>query len=78
MAEANKVLAGAESVKWSSKPTSPVKQRSKKVSRKYLRQKYSWLKELAIKKFFLKISDRQQRWSRPLPGAILIAPAGGR
>jgi len=28
-----------------------------------------------IKKFFLKISDHQQRWSRPLPGAILIPPA---
>jgi hypothetical protein len=27
------------------------------------------------KKFFLKISDHQQRWSRPLPGAILIPPA---
>jgi len=28
-----------------------------------------------IKKFFLKISGHQQRWSRPLPGAILILPA---
>ena len=28
-----------------------------------------------IKKFFLKISGRQQRWPRPLPGAILIPPA---
>jgi hypothetical protein len=28
-----------------------------------------------IKKFFLKISGHQQRWSRPLPGAILIPPA---
>jgi len=27
-----------------------------------------------IKKFF-KISGQQQRWSRPLPGAILIPPA---
>jgi hypothetical protein len=27
------------------------------------------------KKFFLKISDHQQRWPRPLPGAILIPPA---
>jgi hypothetical protein len=78
MAEANKVLASAESVKWSSKPTGPIKQRSKKVSRKYLRQRYRWLKELPIKKFFLKISDHQQRWPRSLPGAILIPPAGGR
>jgi hypothetical protein len=28
-----------------------------------------------IKKFFLKISDHQQRWPEPLPGAILILPA---
>jgi hypothetical protein len=28
-----------------------------------------------IKKFFLKISGHQQRWPRPLPGAILIPPA---
>ena len=28
-----------------------------------------------IKKFFLKISGPQQRWPRPLPGAILIPPA---
>jgi len=28
-----------------------------------------------IKKFFLKISGPQQRWLRPLPGAILIPPA---
>jgi hypothetical protein len=28
-----------------------------------------------IKKFFLKISGYQQRWPRPLPGAILIPPA---
>jgi hypothetical protein len=28
-----------------------------------------------IKKFFLIISDHQQRWPRPLPGAILIPPA---
>jgi hypothetical protein len=28
-----------------------------------------------IKKFFLKISGHQQRWLRPLPGAILIPPA---
>jgi hypothetical protein len=27
------------------------------------------------KKFFLKISGYQQRWPRPLPGAILIPPA---
>jgi len=27
-----------------------------------------------IKKFFLKISGHQQRWDRPLPGAILIPP----
>jgi len=27
------------------------------------------------KKFFLNISGHQQRWSRPLPGAILIPPA---
>jgi hypothetical protein len=33
-----------------------------------------------IKKFFLKISDHQQRWPGPLPEAILIPPAllGGR
>jgi hypothetical protein len=28
-----------------------------------------------IEKFFLKISGHQQRWPRPLPGAILIPPA---
>ena len=28
-----------------------------------------------IKKFFLKISGHQQRWPRPLPGAVLIPPA---
>jgi hypothetical protein len=28
-----------------------------------------------IKKNFLKISGHQQRWPRPLPGAILIPPA---
>jgi hypothetical protein len=27
------------------------------------------------KKFFLKISDHQQSWPRPLPGVILIPPA---
>jgi len=45
------------------------------VSLKYLRYSYSWLKVLLIKKFFLKISGHQQRWPRPLPGAILIPPA---
>jgi hypothetical protein len=38
-------------------------------------ESYSWLKVLLIKKFFLKISGHQQRWPRPLPGAILIPPA---
>jgi hypothetical protein len=75
MVDANKVLASNASVKWSSKPTGPIKQRSKKVSRKYLRHRYRWLKVLPIKKFFLKISGHQQRWPRPLPGAILIPPA---
>ena len=75
MAEANKILANDESVKWSLKLTYPIKQRSIKVSRKYLRYSYSGLKVLPIKKFFLKISGHQQRWSRPLPGAILILPA---
>jgi hypothetical protein len=28
-----------------------------------------------IEKFFLTISGHQQRWLRPLPGAILIPPA---
>jgi hypothetical protein len=28
-----------------------------------------------IKKFFLKISGHQQRWPRPLPGALLMPPA---
>jgi hypothetical protein len=49
---ANKILANDESVKWASKPTDPIKQRSKKVSQKYLRYSYSWLKVLPIKKFF--------------------------
>jgi hypothetical protein len=31
MAGANKVLANSKSVKWSSKPTDPIKQRSKKI-----------------------------------------------
>jgi hypothetical protein len=75
LAEANKILSNDGSVKWSPKPTDPIKWRSKKVSRKYLRYSYSWLKVLLIKKFFLKISDHQQRWLRPLPWAILILPA---
>jgi hypothetical protein len=33
------------------------------------------LDKTEIKKFFLKISDHQQRWPRPLSGAILIPPA---
>ena len=45
------------------------------MSRKYLRYSDSWLKGLLIKKFFSKISGHQQRWPRPLPGAILIPPA---
>jgi len=53
MAEENKILAIDELVKWSSKPTDPIKQK--------------------LKKF--KISGHQQRWPRPLPGAILIPPA---
>jgi hypothetical protein len=40
-----------------------------------LRYSDSWLNVLAIKKFFIKISGHQQRWPRPLPGAILIPPA---
>ena len=32
-------------------------------------------KTLVSEKFFLKISDRQQRWPRPLPEANLIPPA---
>ena len=57
------------------KPTDPIKQRSNKVSRNYVRYSDSWLNVLAIKKFFIKISGHQQRWPRPLPGAILIPPA---
>jgi hypothetical protein len=29
-------------------------------------------KRITYEKFFLKISGHQQRWPRPLPGAILI------
>ena len=57
------------------KPTDPIKQRSNEVSRNYLRYSDSWLNVFAIKKFFIKISGHQQRWPRPLPGAILIPPA---
>jgi len=31
--------------------------------------------ETEIKKFFLKISDHQQRWPRPLSGTTLMPPA---
>ena len=33
------------------------------------------VKSITYQKFFLKINGHQQRWSRPLPGAILIPPA---
>jgi hypothetical protein len=45
------------------------------MSPKYSRYSGSWLNVLPIKNFFLKISGQQQRWPRPLPGAILIPPA---
>jgi len=32
-------------------------------------------RNLTYERFFLKISGHQQRWPRPLPGAILIPPA---
>jgi hypothetical protein len=72
--ESNQIYGNDESVKSSSKQTDPLK-RDQSMSRKYSRYSGNWFNVRHIKKFFLKISGHQQRWPRPLPGAILIPPA---
>jgi len=67
LAEANKIVANDESVKWSSKPTDQIKTEIK-MSRKYLRYSGGWLKVLLSKILF--------KNQRP-PAEVAPAPSRG-